>query len=216
MQLVAGLSLVARAARVARSLDWIDKAIISTDDLEIAEEGRMHGLDVPFIRPPDLAGDEALGIDVWRHAWLAAEDHYGKRFDLSVKLEPTSPLRRPEDVERTVRTVIESEYPAAATVSPTPAHHSPQKTLTVSLKGIIGFYLKDGAKFVLRQSIPQYYHRNGICYAAMRKHVVDQHMIVDRDTVAVIIERPVVNIDERFELELAEWLIERESKNKGE
>jgi CMP-N,N'-diacetyllegionaminic acid synthase len=111
-----------------------------------------------------------------------------------------------------VRTVIEGEYPAAATVSPTPAHYSPQKTLTVSHNGIIGFYLKNGAKFVLRQGIPQYYHRNGICYAAKRKHVVDQHMIVDRDTVAVIIERPVVNIDERFELELAEWLIEREER----
>jgi CMP-N,N'-diacetyllegionaminic acid synthase len=212
LQRVAGLSLVARAARVALSLDWIDAAIISTDDLEMAEEGRRHGLDAPFMRPGDLAGDTALGIDVWRHAWIEAEKHYNRRFDLSVKLEPTSPLRRPEDVELTVRTVIEGGYPAAATVSPTPAHYSPHKTLTVSENGIIGFYLEDGAKFCLRQSIPQYYHRNGICYAAIRRHVVDQHMIVDRDAAAVIIERPVVNIDEPFELELAEWLLNRENK----
>ncbi len=40
-------------------------------------------------------------------------------------------------------------------------------------------------------------------------------MIIDSDAVAVIIARPVVNIDEPFELELAEWLIERESRNAG-
>jgi CMP-N,N'-diacetyllegionaminic acid synthase len=210
LQLVGGLSLVARAAGVARSLDWLDAAVISTDDPEMAEEGRRYGLDVPFMRPAELAGDKSLGIDVWRHAWLASEEHYGKRFDISVKLEPTSPLRRPEDVERTVRKLIDGGHPAAATVSPTPAHYSPHKTLTVSDDGIIGFYLADGAAFSLRQGIPQYYHRNGICYAAVRAHVVDRRMIIDQDAAAVIIERPVVNIDEALELELAAWLLERE------
>jgi CMP-N-acetylneuraminic acid synthetase len=54
MQLVAGLSLVARAAEIARSLEWIDAAIISTDDPEIAEEGQRHGLDVQAMRPLGL------------------------------------------------------------------------------------------------------------------------------------------------------------------
>lgn len=207
---VAGLSLIARAARTAKALDWIDAAIISTDDPEMAEEGRRHGLDVPFMRPAHLASDTALGIDVWKHAWQACEEYYGKRFDVSIKLEPTSPLRRPEDVEQTVRIVVDKGYPAAATVSPTPAHYTPHKTLTVSENGIIGFYLQDGARFSNRQAIPQYYHRNGICYAATREHVLEKGMIIDQDAAAVIIERPVVNIDEMYELELAGWLLERE------
>lgn len=209
---LAGLSLIAHASRVIGSLGWIDAAILSTDDLEIAEEGRRHGLDVPFMRPDILSDDTALGKDVWRHAWLASEAEYDMKFDISVKLEPTSPLRRPEDVERTVRTLIEGGHPAAATVSPTPAHYSPHKTLTVSDDGMIGFYLEDGAHYSLRQNIPQYYHRNGICYAATREQVVDRRMIIDKDAAAVIIDRPVVNIDEPFELELAEWLKQRESK----
>jgi len=55
----------------------IDTCVLSTDDEEIAEEGRCHGLDVPFMRPEALSGDTALGVDVWRHARLASEDHYG-------------------------------------------------------------------------------------------------------------------------------------------
>lgn len=207
---VAGLSLIARAAKVAKALPWLDAAIISTDDPEMAAEGRLHGLDVPFMRPASLAGDKALGVDVWQHAWLACEEYYGKHFDLSVKLEPTSPLRRPEDVESTVRALIENNQPAAATVSPTPAHYAPHKTLTINESGTIGFYLKEGAKYSLRQGIPQYYHRNGICYAATRKQVVDNRMIIDQEAVAVVIDRPVVNIDEIFDLELAAWLLKKE------
>lgn len=213
LQKVGGLSLIARAALIAKALPWLDAAVISTDDEEMAVEGRRYGLDVPFMRPAHLATDIALGIDVWRHAWSACENHYGRRFDTSIKLEPTSPLRRPEDVEQTVRMVIEGVHPSAATVSPTPAHYSPHKTLTVSDKGIIGFYLQGGAKFSNRQAIPQYYHRNGICYAATREHVVEKGMIIDENAAAIIIKRPVVNIDEVYELELAEWLLARQDNS---
>ncbi len=213
LQKVGGLSLIARAGRITASLDWIDAAVISTDDPEMSKEGRKFGLEAPFTRPARLADDTALGIDVWKHAWTACEKHYGKRFDISVKLEPTSPLRRPEDVERTVMMVIDGGNPAAATISPTPAHYSPHKTLTVSGEGIIGFYLEDGAKFSLRQSIPKYYHRNGVCYAATREHVVDQGMIIDQNAAGIIIDRPVVNIDDIFDLELADWLIRKQEKD---
>ena len=210
LKMVGGVSLVGRAAQVAAALPMIDAALISTDDAEIAVEATAHGLDAPFMRPPELSGDTATSVDMWRHAWLAAEAHYGKRFDLSVLLEPTSPLRRPEDVERTLRALIDSGAPAAATVSPMPAHYTPHKTLKINEKGEIEFYLEDGAKHSLRQGIPAYYHRNGLCYAVTRDHLVDKGCIIDRGAIAVVIDRPVVNIDDMFELELAEWLLQRE------
>lgn len=210
LQKVGGLSLVARAASVIDQIDWIDAAILSTDDQEIAAEGRAYGLDVPFLRPAEISGDQATSVDMWRHAWLAAENHYGKTFDVSILLEPTSPLRRAEDVTLTVQTLIEGAYEAAATISPTPAHYTPHKTLTVNQEGRIGFYLQGGASYSLRQSIPPYYHRNGICYALRRKTLIDDGLILGEGCAAVIVERPTVNIDEPFELEMAEWLLQRE------
>lgn len=210
LKMVGGVSLVARASQVAAALPFIDAALISTDDPEIAAEAKAHGLDAPFMRPPELSGDTATSVDMWRHAWLAAEAHYGKRFDLSVLLEPTSPLRRPEDVECTLRALIDAGAPAAATVSPTPAHYTPHKTLKINDKGEIDFYLEGGANHSLRQGIPAYYHRNGLCYAVTRDHLVNEGCIIDRGTVAVVVDRHVVNIDDMFELELAEWLLERE------
>ncbi len=211
---VGGLSLVGHAAKTASALPWIDHAVLSTDDAEIAEEGRRQGLAVPFMRPDELAGDMAGSADMWRHAWLASEDDYNMRFDISLLLEPTSPLRRPEDVEKTLAALLSGDHLAAATVSPAPAHFTPHKCLTVDEDGYIGFYLRDGAQYSIRQKIPAYYFRNGVCYAVKRETIVDRRQILEEKCISVIIDRPIVNIDEPFDLELAEFLWRRE--NTGE
>lgn len=207
---VNGISLVGRAVRTARRFDWIDAVICSTDDEEIAQEAKRHGAEVPFLRPADLSGDRATSIDMWRHAWLAAEAHYGGSFDVSVLLEPTSPMRRPEDVEDTIDALLNGSHKAAATFSRTPAHFTPHKTLTVDADGVVGFYLPQGAQHAIRQTIPPYFHRNGLCYAVRRATLVEESHIIEDDCLAVIIDRHVVNIDEPFELDLAEWLMQRE------
>ena len=214
LALVGGISLVGRAGELAASLPWIDQAIISTDDVEIAAEATRHGLEAPFQRPDELAGDKSASTDMWRHAWLAAEEHYGQRFDISILLEPTSPMRRVEDVTLCVQTLLDSGHKAAATVSPTPAHFTPHKTLQVDEAGNLAPYLAEGRR-ALRQSIPDYYHCNGICYALRRATLVDEGHIMEDDCIAVVIDRPIVNIDEPFELELAEWLLAREAAQSG-
>jgi CMP-N,N'-diacetyllegionaminic acid synthase len=208
---VGGVSLLARAAKTALSLPWLDEAIVSTDDEEIMAEAVAHGLEAPFVRPPELSADDATSVDMWRHAWQLAEEHYQIQFDLSVLLEPTSPLRTAADITRTVQTLVAGGHRAAATVSPTPAHFTPHKTLTVNPAGIIGFYLDGGAGHALRQTIPQFYHRNGLCYAVTRQALMEDGHILEDDCAAVVVERPIVNIDEPFELELAEFLLGRGS-----
>ncbi len=206
---VGGISLVGRAAQLVAGAAWIDAGLISTDEPKIQEEAVAHGLDAPFLRPEHLASDTANSIDMWQHAWLAAEEVYDRRFDLSILLEPTSPLRTLDDVERTVGALVEAGVESAATVSPTPAHYTPHKTLTKDAAGRLGFYLQGGAGHTLRQSIPDYFHRNGVCYAVTRSHLVDQGRILDTGTLAVVIDRHIVNIDEPWELDFATWLLQR-------
>ena len=211
LQQIGGLSLVARAARVACALSWVDHAVLSTDDAAIAEEGRRHGLEVPFLRPAALAGDRAAAAPAWQHAWLASEAHFGCRFDLSVWLQPTSPFRTAEDVERTVRALADGGHRAATTVSRVPGHFTPHKILTMDAAGRIAHYLPEGAGVAARQEIPPYWYRNGLCYAVTRETLVERGYIIEEDCVGVEIEGPVVNIDEPFELEIARFLAERES-----
>lgn len=209
MKRLGGLTLVGRATQLAVSLPWIDQVIVSTDDSEIAAEVMRQGGDAPFLRPGHLAGDTASSDDMWRHAWTSAEEHYGRRFDVSVLLEPTSPLRQAGDLTATMEALFHGDHRGAATVSPTPAHYTPHKTLTVGGDGRVGFLVEDGPRYVRRQEVPALYHRNGLCYALRRDSFLAGAPILNSDCAAVIVERPVANIDDPFELELAEWLLGR-------
>jgi CMP-N-acetylneuraminic acid synthetase len=209
---LAGTSLVGHAARAAAALKWIDRAVLSTDDDEIAAEGKSAGLEVPFMRPPELAADLAGSIEMWQHAWKASEAHFGERYDISILLEPTSPMRRPEDITATVDTLVENDCAAAATVSRAPAHFTPHKCLTVDEQGTIGFYHRQGEAYAIRQKIPAYYFRNGICYAVRRRTLLQDGRIIEADCRAVVIERPVVNIDDPHDLEYAEFLMKKGEK----
>jgi len=211
---VGRLSLVGHAARVARSLTWIDRAVLSTEDEEIAAEGKKHGLEVPFLRPVELAGDSAKSVDMWRHVWLSSEKYYGCRFDLSILLEPTSPLRIPDDVVNTVEKLITGNHLAAATVSPAPAHFTPHKCLMVDENGLVRFFLKEGARYSLRQEIPSFYFRNGLCYAVTREALIENGLILEKQCAAVVIERPIINIDEPLDLEVARLLYRRQKNLK--
>lgn len=212
LKLLGGLSLVGRAARLASGLPWIDQTIVSTDDPGIASEGVRQGADAPFLRPAELANDTAASDIMWRHAWRCAEDHYGCRFDVSLLLEPTSPLRQSSDLSAVMDTLVGAGHAGAATVSPTPAHYTPHKTLTVGGNGNIGFLVEDGARYARRQEIPDLFHRNGLCYGLRRDPFLGGAPILSDDCAAVITTRPVVNIDDPIELELAEWLLERQQR----
>jgi CMP-N-acetylneuraminic acid synthetase len=206
---VGGRSLVEHAAGTAAALSWIDRAVLSTDDEKIAEEGRSCGLEVPFMRPAELAGDLSPAVEAWRHAWLASEEHYGCRFDISLLLQPTTPLRRADDVERTVRTMVEGGHRAAAAVSRLPGHYTPEKIVKLDDKGCLSLYSEKNATITSRQAFPTYYFRNGVCYSATRDAVVRDREIAKRDCVGVLIDEPVANIDDPIELEWAEFLAQR-------
>lgn len=209
LSLLGGRSLVQRVGELCSGLTWLDGAVLSTDDEEIASAGREAGLQVPFLRPDDLATDKAGSVEMWQHALSASEAAFGRRFDITILLEPTSPLRRAEDLKGAVELLISRSPPAVISVSPTPAHFSPQKTLALGEEGELRHYHESGAQHAQRQSIPSYYHRNGAVYAHWRSTLLDLGQILPDGTLPYIIDRPMVNIDDRFELDLAEWLLTR-------
>lgn len=210
LRVVGDCSLVGWAARTISALPWLDAAVLSTDDAEIRAEGERHGLKAPFQRPAELATDEAGSAGMWRHAWIESERHFGMRFDCSVLLQPTTPLRRPADVERTLAAMLDGNHRGAMTVSRLPAHYHPGKCLALGTEGRVQPLL--GGRMtepVPRQRLEAGYWRNGNCYAVQRATLVDDLKIVDDDCVGVVLDEFQVNIDEPIELELADFLLGR-------
>ena len=97
-RLLGGLPLLAWTARAVAASGVTARAVLSTDDPSIAAVGRAHGLDAPFLRPPELATDTAGTFEVVEHAlgWLEREASF--RPSAVMLLQPTCPFRRPERI----------------------------------------------------------------------------------------------------------------------
>jgi CMP-N-acetylneuraminic acid synthetase len=207
MRPIKGLSLIGWAGRTLAAVPFVDRRILSTDAEEYADEGRRHGLDAPFLRPAAISTDQAGAVETIQHALLTMEAVDHQTYDVVLIVEPTSPLRQPADIEATVRTLLESGADSAVTVSPLPAKAHPSKVLTKDAEGRLDFFQTEGRSVVARQSLSRLFWRNGVCYALTRACLVEQSAIFGRRTVAHVIDRPLVNIDEPWELEWAEFLL---------
>jgi N-acylneuraminate cytidylyltransferase len=99
---ILGKPLLAYSIQSALESDQISRAIVTTDDEEIAAVARKYDADVPFIRPKELAGDTVLDLPVFQHAlkWLKENEDYTP--DLVVHLWPTSPYRRKGDLDKAI------------------------------------------------------------------------------------------------------------------
>lgn len=201
-----GVPLVALVGRVVAALPWIDRAVVSTDHSEIAAVARAAGIDAPFLRPPEISGDRISDIPVLTHALEATERDDGQIYDVVVMLQPTSPMRRPEHVERTLHKLVEGHFDAVWTVSPTDSKGHPLKQLVLTGDSL-DYYAPTGADIIARQQLSPVYHRNGVAYALTRQCLLENGSLKGERTAAVVIEEPMVNIDTEFDLLLAEFLM---------
>ena len=70
---LAGRPLIAWTIEKSLKCQCIDRVIVSTEDVEIADISRECGADVPFMRPTELSRDNTPDLPVCRHAleWMA-------------------------------------------------------------------------------------------------------------------------------------------------
>lgn len=100
-RIVGGLPLIAHTIKAALDAKSVDRVIVSTDSLKIADIAKQYGAEVPFLRPIELAGDDITLAPVMRHLlqWTKEE---GINTGILVILEPTSPLRSSSDIDEAV------------------------------------------------------------------------------------------------------------------
>jgi CMP-N-acetylneuraminic acid synthetase len=168
------LAYTVEAALQARTLD---RVILSTDSEEIAEVGRKSGVEVPFIRPPELATDDAHPTAVLEHAitYLAETDGYD--VELVVTLQPTSPLRVAGDIDDAVQ-VLQNNPDMDSVITVKEVDLPPYWILRLD-----GQYLRpfvdDGTDYSLmrRQELEQTYRPNGAVYVTRKELLKDRGLI---------------------------------------
>lgn len=208
---VGGRSLVARVGDVLREISEVDRAVVSTDHEAIAAAAEAAGIAAPFRRPEAISGDRIGDIDVLVHALRATEEADGRRYDILVMLQPTSPLRTAAQVSGAIRMLVDGGWDSVWTVSPTDSKSHPLKQLTVT-EGSLGYYDEAGAGVIARQQLTPLYHRNGIAYAVTRACLLKQGSIKGRKSGAFVVEGDHVSIDTEWDIALVEFLLSKPSR----
>ena len=191
---VDGVALVARVGHLVSDLDFVDRAVVSTDDDEIAGVAEAAGLVAPFRRPASLSGDRIGDLEVLTHALETLERADGVVYDIVVMLQPTSPLRRAEHVHSVVSRLVEGGFDAVWTVGPTDLKYHPRKQLALDGDRLV-FHHPAGAEVIARQQLEPVYHRDGVAYAITRECLLVQKSILGKNASAVIVDEPMLSID---------------------
>ncbi|MDE5552899.1 MAG: acylneuraminate cytidylyltransferase family protein [Muribaculaceae bacterium] len=157
-----GLPLLAHSIRHAQAAGFRNEDIVLTTDSEqYAEIGRQYGADVPFLRPDELATDTAGSREVMLHAvdTLASA---GRVYDTICLLQPTSPLRDPQDIRDAIA-LYESTAPdmvAGVSVSGANPYYN---LFEPDAEGCLHISKGDGL-ITRRQDAPPVYEFNGAIY----------------------------------------------------
>ncbi len=191
---IGGRSLLSLAIAAAREAGLFDRIFVSTDSPDYAREAAREGVETPWLRPAGLATDTALVADAIRHT-LETFSRRGERFDTIALLEPTSPLRLPEDIAAVVEAAEAENWDAAFTVSAVPSPFHPLKQFRLDADGAAWFVMDGASPNVNRQSLSRTFVRNGIAYAVRSAAFLQTGSIHGARARAIEIDRPVVSID---------------------
>jgi CMP-N-acetylneuraminic acid synthetase len=120
LRLLAGKPLICHTIEAARKAQAVGRVLVSTDDPRIREVALAAGAEAPFLRPAELAGDDAAVVDVICHAVAYLAEKEGRTFAYFAVLQPTSPLRTAEDIDRAFALLRDSPADSLASVNARP------------------------------------------------------------------------------------------------
>jgi len=205
-----GKPLIAWTAEAALASRRLARTILSTDDPAIAEAGRACGLDVPFVRPPELATDSTPTLPVLQHA-IAQLGATGDRYDAICLLQPTNPFRERTLIDTCIDRLAATGADCVITVLRVPAEHNPHWVYFATATGELHLATGEGEPIARRQLLPPAFHREGSVYVTRRDVIVAGSLYGTRVVGHEIAAADHVNIDTFDDWARAEALLARRS-----
>jgi N-acylneuraminate cytidylyltransferase len=193
---LAGRPVIAYAIQAGLRARLVDRVVVSTEDAEIADIAAHFGAEVPFRRPPHLAEDDTPDVPVFQHAVTWLEQHEGYRPRIIVNLRPTSPLRRPEDVDGAIQLLLDTGADSVKTVCLARQH--PHKMWRMSGARLTPFlrtrFRRERGPDVPRAELDPLYWQNGLVDVMRRELLMERHMTIG-GYVAGFVTEPEISID---------------------
>ena len=206
IRMFADKPLIVHSIASALGCGLITKTVVTTDNAEISRIAKDNGAEV-IDRPPELAADHSLVIDAIRHAVLAVEAN-APTVDHILLLEPTSPFRRKEDLEKCAQILLNGQADSVATF--TDAHISPNRLWRVT-ESLVEPYINGAIPWLPRQQQPKAYELTGQIYGLSRKVLFENpnaiSLLLGRARAVITPPHTALDIDTEFDFLKAEMIM---------
>jgi CMP-N-acetylneuraminic acid synthetase len=193
----------------AKGAASVSRVVVSTDSEEIAAVAKDAGAEVPVLRPAELATKESKVLDAVLHllAHLKTEESYEPTYILL--LQPTSPLRTSDDIEKAVALFIANDADSLVSVCRTE-----NVLMTKDANNVLHFENPEMLATPNRQELPAYYKFDGsMLYLVDTKKLITERTFFPGKLVGYEIPRwRAIDLDEPQDFVVGELLFE----NKGE
>jgi len=209
-----GKPLIAWTIEEAKGSKYINRVIVSTDDEEIAEISKNYGAEV-IKRPKELARDDSPTIDAIMHAINWFEER-GEYFDIIVLLEPTSPLRDVEDIDKCIEILIGNpKAEAIVSVAKLESTH-PEFNVVINKEGFIRkLNGTTNFKVLRRQDLKNIYFFEGSIYISYIETLKQKRTFYHESTLAYIVPKyKSLEIDELCDFICVEALMKAKIGNR--
>lgn len=210
VRMLGGIPLIAHSIRHARKSEVFDTLVVSTDDPEVRRIAEDEGVDLIVSRPPEMATATAGKLPAIRHAVAEAEKSIRGRFDIVVDIQPTSPLRLPEDILAAVA-LLESQGTDVNVVTGCKSRKSPYFDLVeMGTDSSVRLVAQAPNPLLRRQDAPATFDLNGAVYVWWRDCLqTAEYAIAERTLLHVMPPERSVDIDTEMDFALAEVLYMR-------
>ncbi len=201
-----GKPLIAWTIEAALSCKSLDRVIVSTDSEEIAETARTYDAEVPGLRTRELALENSSTIYVYIYLWEKLAGKTKSNPIPFVVLQHTSPLRKTEDINNTVKLFHEKK--ADSVISVSEASHPPVWAKKIDENGILKNYFSTADSLANRQQNPLAYMPDGAIFILTKSLVTDKRTYYSDKTYPYIMhfERSI-DIDTIWDFRIAEHIM---------
>jgi len=155
-------------------------AILSTDSAHYAEIAQRLGLQAPFLRPAECAGDRASALQVIEHALDWFQNEYGYLPEQTMWLQPTSPFRNPAIIQQALATMEGQQVDAVIGCKEL---HRDLTTLFQAEDGFLSALEKSKPTQSSRQQIQPLLTPNGAMYLCKSDYLLTQQSFYPQKTV---------------------------------
>ena len=206
---LAGRPLIAYAIEAANRARLLTRTIVSTDDSEIRRTADALGGDVPFLRPPELSGDESPSVDFVAHALGELTRSGEAEFDYVCIVEPTAPLRTARDIDAALSMMLAEGTDSLIGLTPV-AYTSPARLRVLRHSRVHPWNPDLWLEGRPRPNVEQIYQPGGGLFACRTDVVLRERSLHGRSQCGFVLppERGV-DIDTMLDLAFAEFLLTR-------